>query len=60
MRAETSGFAQLYYGIGSGANEADSFRIFVEGGNREAHYQFPLPEGRYLNLRYERHLRQNP
>ena len=53
MRAATSGFAQLYYGIGSAGREPQSFRIFVEGGDREAHYQFPLPEGRYLNLRFD-------
>jgi hypothetical protein len=53
MRAATAGFAQLYYGIGSGANEAHSSRLFVEGGNREGHYQFSLPEGRYLNLRFD-------
>ncbi|HYJ07006.1 MAG TPA: hypothetical protein VEX43_17890 [Chthoniobacterales bacterium] len=53
MRAATPGFAQLFYGIDSAAREADSFRIFVEGGNREAHYQFPMPDGRYLNLRFD-------
>jgi hypothetical protein len=53
LRAVTPGFAQLYYGIGSAAKEADSFRVFVEGANREAQYQFPLPEGRFLNLRFD-------
>lgn len=53
MRSALSGFAQLYYDVGSGVNGKDSFRLPVEGGNRDALYRFPLPEGRYPNLRFD-------
>lgn len=52
MRSSLPGFAQLHYDVGSGVNGKDSFRVSLEGGNHEVDYKFPLPEGRYLNLRF--------
>lgn len=52
IRSTLSGFAQLYYDIGSGLNEADSARLPVDG-KRDADYKFPLPEGRYASLRFD-------
>ena len=53
MRSSLSGFAQLYYDVGSGVNEKDSVRLPVVGGNREVAYKFPLPQGRYRDLRFD-------
>jgi hypothetical protein len=53
MRSSLPGSAQLYYDIGSGHNEKDSFRLPVEGGDREIAYKFPLPEGTFANLRFD-------
>lgn len=48
-----AGFAQLFYDTGAGINEADSVRLPTEGGNRDAAYKFPLPEGTYSSLRFD-------
>ena len=53
VRASLPGFARLYYGVGSGATGAKSISVPVEGGSRQVDYNFPIPEGRYLNLRFE-------
>ena len=53
MRSAQSGFAQLYYDTGNGVSERDSSRLPLEGGNRPVTYQFPLPEGRYPNFRFD-------
>jgi hypothetical protein len=53
MQSTRWGFAQLYYDIGNGVNEHDSFRVPIEGANRRIVYRFPLPEGRYWNLRFD-------
>jgi hypothetical protein len=53
MRSSLPGFARLYYNAGRAANEANSVRLPVEGGNRDAGYKFPLPEGRLTNLRFD-------
>lgn len=53
MKSTRWGFAQLYYDVGSGVNESDSFRTPIEGDNRQAVYRFPLPRGMYSNLRFD-------
>ena len=53
MRSSLSGFAQLYWDVGSGVNEKDSVRLPVQGGNRQIDYKFPLAEGRYSSLRFD-------
>src|SRR5436190_576938 len=53
MRSSLPGFAQLFYGVGSAVNEADSCRLPLEGDNQEVIYKFPLPEGRYASLRFD-------
>ena len=53
MRSSLPGFAQLFYDAGSAVKEADSVRLSVEGGNRDADYKFPLPEGRFTNFRFD-------
>jgi hypothetical protein len=53
MRSSLPGFAQLFYEVGSGVNEADSCRLPLAGGNRNVIYKFPLPEGRYAGLRLD-------
>jgi hypothetical protein len=53
MQSARWGFAQLYYDIGKGVNEEDSFRTPITGGNRQLVYRFPLPEGRYWNFRFD-------
>lgn len=53
MRSSLSGFAQLYWDVGSGVNEKDSVRLPVQGGNRQIDYKFPLAEGRYSYLRFD-------
>jgi hypothetical protein len=53
MRSSLPGFAQLYYDFGSGVDEKYSVRLPVEGGNREVTYKFPLPQGRYRDLRFD-------
>jgi hypothetical protein len=52
IRSTLSGFAQLYYDIGSGLNESDSSRLPVDG-RRDATCKFPLPEGTYAGLRFD-------
>lgn len=53
IQSQRWGFAQLYYDVGAGVNEHDSFRAAIEGGNRQAVYRFPLPVGRYSILRFD-------
>jgi hypothetical protein len=53
MRSSLPGFAQLFYEVGSGVNEADSCRLPLEGGNRDVIYKFPLPEREYASLRFD-------
>jgi hypothetical protein len=53
MRSPLPGFAQLFYGVGAAANEADSCRLPLEGDNRDVIYKFSLPEGRYNSLRFD-------
>lgn len=53
IRSSTPAFAQLYYDTGPALNEANSARLRIEGGNKDAVYRFPLPEGRFTNLRFD-------
>jgi hypothetical protein len=53
MQSARWGLAQLYYDIGAGLNERDSSRTTIEGGNHQAVFRFPLPQGRYSNLRFD-------
>jgi hypothetical protein len=53
MRSALSGSAQLYYDASPDVKEEESVRLPAEGGNREADYKFPLPEGRFTTLRFD-------
>lgn len=53
MRSALTGFALVYYETGSIHTEANSDRVWVEGGNREVDYKFRLPEGPYSFLRFD-------
>lgn len=53
MQSSLPGFAQLYYEPDARANDGASSSVPVNGGDSETTYRFPLPEGRYLNLRFD-------
>jgi hypothetical protein len=53
IRSELPGFAQLYYDAGEAMREARSVRLPIAGGARDVEYRFPLPEGRFTNLRFD-------
>jgi hypothetical protein len=53
MRAEMSGDARLYYSVPFESGTAESVTLTIKGGNQDVDYRFPLPEGRYLNVRFD-------
>ncbi|MFN2621452.1 MAG: hypothetical protein ABR611_01290 [Chthoniobacterales bacterium] len=53
IRSSLPGFAQLYYDLGAGFNEGNSWRVPIEGRDREVRCQFPLPAGIYAKFRFD-------
>lgn len=53
MQSSISGRAQIFYDIGQGIREADSFSVLVRGGEQQVNLRFPLPEGQYRHLRFD-------
>jgi hypothetical protein len=53
IRSSLPGFAQLYYDLGAGFNEPNSWRVPIEGRDREMRCQFPLPAGIYSSFRFD-------
>ena len=53
MQSSLPGVAQLYYEPGTRANDGNSASVQVNGGDSETTCRFDLPEGRYLNLRFD-------
>lgn len=53
MQSSLPGFAQLYYEPGTRENNGNSSSVPVNGGDVETTCRFPVPEGRYLNLRFD-------
>jgi hypothetical protein len=53
MRSSLPGFAQVYYDLGAGFSERNSWRVPIEGRDRESRCQFPLPAGIYSSFRFD-------
>lgn len=53
MRTADPGVARLYYGVPVAPGTIESVTLPVQGGNVDVQYEFPMREGRYLNVRFD-------
>jgi hypothetical protein len=53
MSSSVTSRAQVYWDIGAGMSEAQSFSRPVRGGNKRHLFQFPIPNGMLLGLRFD-------
>ncbi|PYJ90044.1 MAG: hypothetical protein DME70_01250, partial [Verrucomicrobia bacterium] len=53
MRTVTSGISRLYYSVPFESGTTESASQPIKGGNLDVDYKFALPEGRFLNVRFD-------
>jgi hypothetical protein len=53
MSSSITSRAQVYWDVGAGMSEVQSFSQPVRGGNKRQRLQFPIPNGMLLGLRFD-------
>lgn len=53
LTSDRAGQTQVFFDIGKGTNEADSFRQPLRADSRPAVYRYPLPTGTIRSLRFD-------